>query len=663
MPTEQFQLQSRRIVFRLRLLTATGLLGVITTLAVVGATLWKVRGERASLANQQQQLSETSNQLRKFAAQSHGEFEATLDGAEAQSDVGTALVNLNRCVQSELRLQPDPAVLPSLNELAALVNRLGDISNRAGDWRDQYELVNGDIRQQKTLNKVRGLVTSLRNELNSATGDFQAGLRTEAADQLSELARLIEVLAGEEQMESMVALRNRQLEPAIAALGASIKRLTFSVDGPGAEKTAAELRDGILGIPSEKGPEDSVCGGLYSLRLDALRLRREREKLKNESALLFEQIDQTISSFAQSAQGRTVALAGLMERALANGWRQTLVFGGLCCAVLFWLGFAISRGVYGQVRQIEEARAEAERGRQITQKLMAEQQAAAVELEAVHKKLLETSRQAGMAEVATGVLHNVGNVLNSVNVSSSLIAENLKKSRLGHLARIVTLFREKAADLGTYITSDPAGRQIPGFLAQLSDFLANEQADCARELAQLQKNIGHIKDIVSMQQAYACSSGFRELVDIRSLIDDALNIHLAALTRHDITVVKEYGEVPKILADKHKILQIMVNFVSNAKHAMAESSNKTLTLRVECVDGQVKATVKDTGYGIAPENLTRIFAHGFTTKKGGHGFGLHSGAIAVKDAGGSMNVHSDGPGKGAMFTVSFPVSNATAMAA
>jgi PAS domain S-box-containing protein len=286
-----------------------------------------------------------------------------------------------------------------------------------------------------------------------------------------------------------------------------------------------------------------------------------------------------------------------------------------------------------------------------------ERKQAEVELEKVHRQLLDTSRQAGMAEVATSVLHNVGNVLNSVNVSATVVADSLRKSRLPNLAKVTALMHERAADLGAFITSDPKGKQLPDYLGQLAEHLASEQETALKELELVEKNIEHIKDIVAMQQSFAKVSGLTEVVKVTDLVEDALRMNVSSLIRHDVQVLREYqAHVPEISVEKHKVLQILVNLVRNAKGACDESgrADKQVTLRVANGDGRIKIAVMDNGVGIPPENLTRIFNHGFTTKKDGHGFGLHSGALAAKEMGGSLNVHSDGPAKGAMFTLELP---------
>jgi len=281
---------------------------------------------------------------------------------------------------------------------------------------------------------------------------------------------------------------------------------------------------------------------------------------------------------------------------------------------------------------------------------------AEAEREKLHKQLLETSRQAGMAEVASNVLHNIGNVLNSVNVSATLVADLARKSKVAQLAKAVALLDEHAANLADFITRDPKGVQMRDYLHQLSNHLAQEQQISIAELESLRKNIEHIKEIVAMQQSYAKISGLTEVVNVADLVEDSLRINEVALQRHKVRLVREYLDVPPITVEKHKVLQILVNLVRNAKQACNEGgrNDKQLTLHIANGDGNIRISVADNGVGILPENLTRIFNHGFTTRKGGHGFGLHSGALAARELGGSLTVQSDGVGKGAVFTLTLP---------
>jgi ligand-binding sensor domain-containing protein/signal transduction histidine kinase len=280
-----------------------------------------------------------------------------------------------------------------------------------------------------------------------------------------------------------------------------------------------------------------------------------------------------------------------------------------------------------------------------------------LELESIHKRLLDVSRQAGMAEVATNVLHNIGNVLNSVNVSAALVADNAKKSKVSYLGKVAVMLDEHAADLGAFITTDPKGRQVPGLLSQLAAQLAREQELSIKELELLRQNIEHINEIVAMQQNYAKISGVTVTVRLADLAEDALGMNSGALARHGIELIREFSDVPPVTVEKHKVLQILVNLIRNAKYACDESGrkDKQLTLQVCRADDGVQIAVRDNGIGIPPENLSRLFNHGFTTRKHGHGYGLHSGALAAREMGGSLTVQSNGHCQGAAFVLKLPL--------
>jgi PAS domain S-box-containing protein len=275
----------------------------------------------------------------------------------------------------------------------------------------------------------------------------------------------------------------------------------------------------------------------------------------------------------------------------------------------------------------------------------------------VNRELRDVSRLSGMAEVATSVLHNVGNVLNSVNVSADRIADKLKRLRPASLERVAGLLREHAHDLPEYLTRDPRGRELPGYLNVLVEQLGEPQRDILPELALLRDNIEHIRQVVRMQQTYARATGVFETMALADLVEDAIRINAASCARHDIQVIREYTPAPPFPIDKHKVLQILVNLLCNAKNALDAAGRRdgTLTVRVGMnAAGMARVSVTDNGVGIAPENLTRVFQHGFTTRKDGHGFGLHSGALAAQELGGSLTAHSEGAGQGAVFTLDLP---------
>ena len=289
----------------------------------------------------------------------------------------------------------------------------------------------------------------------------------------------------------------------------------------------------------------------------------------------------------------------------------------------------------------------------ITERRLAEE-----ELEQVHKQLLVASRQAGMAEVATNVLHNVGNVLNSVNVSASLIAEGVRKSKGAGLARAAALLSEHAHDLPTFLAG-AQGKHLPPYLQELAADLVRERDTATAELSALRSNVEHIKEIVAMQQSYARRGGVIDTLDIRMLVEDSLRMNEGAFSRHGVALSRDFEDVPPIQVDKHKVLQILVNVIRNAKYACdeAKAGEKRVTVRIRAANDSALISVIDTGVGIPKENLNRIFNHGFTTRPDGHGFGLHSSALAAKALGGSLHAESHGPGQGATFTLTLPLAS------
>lgn len=288
----------------------------------------------------------------------------------------------------------------------------------------------------------------------------------------------------------------------------------------------------------------------------------------------------------------------------------------------------------------------------ITERVAAQQRETALQ-----QQLRDASRHAGMAEVAASVLHNVGNVLNSVNVSASLVSDKLRKSKAAGLGRVVSLLQEHQADLGDFIARDERGRHLPVYLEQLAAQLVSERDHTLQELDALRGNIEHIKEVVAMQQSYAKLAGVTETVDVRALVEEGLRLDANGLERQAIALERQFSEVPPITVDKHRVLQILVNLLRNAKHACqaTERSDRCISVRVGRHAAGVQIAVADNGVGIAPENLTRIFSHGFTTKRNGHGFGLHSGALAARELGGSLRVESAGPGQGATFYLDLPL--------
>lgn len=273
--------------------------------------------------------------------------------------------------------------------------------------------------------------------------------------------------------------------------------------------------------------------------------------------------------------------------------------------------------------------------------------------------LADTARGAGMAEVAISVLHNVGNVLNSVNTSTYLIGAKVRGSKSSTLGRIAELLEGRKAELAAFLERDERGRRLPELISALAKQLRLEQEELLQEIGRLRESVSHINTIVATQQQYASARMVEEGVDLAQVVESALQISADELSAGDVTVTRDYADVPRVATDRHKVVQILVNLLRNAREALATAEGRErqvgLRLRARGADG-VAISVTDNGLGIAEQELTRIFQHGYTTKANGHGFGLHYSANAAVDLGGTLSAQSEGPGRGATFTLELPLA-------
>jgi signal transduction histidine kinase len=280
------------------------------------------------------------------------------------------------------------------------------------------------------------------------------------------------------------------------------------------------------------------------------------------------------------------------------------------------------------------------------------------ELAGAQQRLIDLSRQSGRAEVAIGVLHNVGNVLNSVNVSAGLMAGKIRESRVENLAALVNMLHEHQGQLDEYLANDPKGSRVLPYLSKLSGHLTLERRSLLTEMELLTGNLGHIKEIVATQQSHARVSGLNEEILLEMLIEDAFRMIDPSFERHEIEVRRDFAGLPPMVADKHRILQILLNLLSNAKQSVKEYSGNERAIYVRTRrlgEDVVTVEIQDTGVGLTAENLTKIFAQGFTTRRDGHGFGLHSGALAARQMGGTLRAVSEGIGYGATFILELPI--------
>ncbi len=460
-------------------------------------------------------------------------------------------------------------------------------------------------------------------------------------------------LAGAELLEQLPNdTANRELKDLLSGL--MLRVLEQGFRGEGSSRAELDLELGKLKQWRAQRPDHPANASLnrLSLHIDSiLRHRASVESLARElvSGALVQKLKATRADYDSQ-----------FGEALKRAQRNRMLLYALCGLLVAAVGsalFALNAANQNLEQRVQDRTKDLFGKNSELQTEIAERERGEVELQRLNKQITDVSRRAGMAEVATNVLHNVGNVLNSVNISCAVVSDRVRKSKVSSLGKISTLLQEKSGNLGEFFTHDEAGRKLPEFIDRLAGRLSTDQTLILKELESLTQNIGHIKEIVALQQNYTHVGGLYEILPVASLVDDALRMNLGALKRHGVDVVRQIEDVPPVSVDKHKVLQILVNLIRNAKQALAEmpfGQKKEIALRVHSEESSVNISVSDNGVGISPEHLTRIFAHGFTTKKDGHGFGLHSAVLFAHEMGAALNVSSGGPGHGATFTLKLP---------
>ena len=282
------------------------------------------------------------------------------------------------------------------------------------------------------------------------------------------------------------------------------------------------------------------------------------------------------------------------------------------------------------------------------------------ELQETQARLVDASRQAGRADVATAVIHNVGNVLNSVNVSAAVVVSAIAGWKTAGLAKVVALLGEHDDDLAAFLRDDPRGQKIVPYLVQIIDAIERDKRAVTGELQSLSRNIEHIRNVVRSQQVQVTSAAVAETFPVETLLEDAIKFSAGTHHSSEIEVVRRFEALPPAVLDRHKALQILLNLFANARDAVTANplGERRIIVHAERAGaGELAIAIEDNGCGIAHEHLDRIFTLGFTTKPHGHGLGLHYSACAARELGGNLTASSAGPGRGAQFRLTLPLGS------
>ncbi len=281
-------------------------------------------------------------------------------------------------------------------------------------------------------------------------------------------------------------------------------------------------------------------------------------------------------------------------------------------------------------------------------------------LKKLNTQLAELSRRAGMSEVAESVLHNIGNVLNSVGISLAVIHEKMTTDQSLKLKEVANLIEVGVAKKDNTF-SDEKGLAIAKYLNDLSQILLEKQQNIGDELDKLEKHFQHISSIVLMQRDFSGFSGLTEKIKVVDLLEQAKQLSYETSMENMIQITQYCEFNDDILIDKMKALQILINLLRNATQAVLMCKTQavkeiSITTQQSAEEGFFDITVSDNGVGIEKEAMNKVFRMNYTTKNEGHGIGLHTSVIAAEKMGGKLTVKSPGQNQGAVFTLTLPIS-------
>lgn len=606
-------------------IAATGVPGAIPHPRIHEQLLMEMRGELKN--SYSKELDDLSDQLYLFT-----EFlnQCEQFSAEYAASKATKLRKAKEC-------------RASLRSLAA------GIESREG-----LELlkITSQIRSYRKLGE-KGTKAGADEIINNWIGSLRDGA---AEKELGDLALLCEILIAEDERDSLVDLKDNRFQPSLARLRRALS--TYNQASSPLDSNLMTLLDDFeastFGAEFERKPSIQILvpsqDGLYSACKGWLDLAQTQSELSYQWQTHSESLNRSLADLEKSVDQHTLALATEAEESIFSAWQSMAWVAGACSIVFLFLARRIANTVSQQVSALDEQSQVLER--EIQERTQAER-----EKDRLNTELRDAARQAGMAEVATGVLHNVGNVLNSVNVSAGMIMKTTSARGIDTLEKITELLSDHSDNFAEFVAEDPKGQKLPSMLDQICASLKNNRDNQKKEVTSLVDNIEHIKSIVSMQQSFASQRGVTESVYPIDLVEDALKLNGSSARRHRIELVRSFDdEVSNIIVDRHRALQVLVNLVKNSQDSLKMTTDRQRKIKLTVADdGQfVLMSVSDNGVGISKAHLERIFQHGFTTKKTGHGFGLHTCAIVAQEAGGSLTAYSEGEGQGATFTLKLP---------
>jgi len=584
-------------------------------------------------------MSAASFVVYHFTTRSIDSYELILENLLSVSRIPELVLEVNRDLASYQR-----AAAPELK--ASIEGRMAELVRLSREVQDKTPASHVD--SAITIDGVSGIIGSLRENVAVALAQIDSQQRTA---RLVESVETVDKIVGfsRHNVDTYVAQELRNMVPMRAQTYRDNRNLSLALLSFVLMVGACALGLGILFtnrvIVRPLGEVIVASRKLAEGRFEGVVSQRRNDEI-GALATAFQQMQGVLDRLLRE----TTRLFDAFRQGRMDVRGEAAAFSG-----------SYQQLVSGINNVIDAVAASGEQVRQTNELLVAqveERQRAQRERDAMHTQLLDTARKAGMAEIATSVLHNLGNALNSVNIAAEASTDLVKRWRVRDVSKVADMIEEHRHELTAFFGENGRGKLVPAYLRKLVEVLDEDRAQVLAELQELTRMLDHAKEVVAWQQSYAGVAGVREEISPVVLMEDALRITKVERDGERITIEKQFAEVPVLSVERHKVVQILVNLISNAASAIERSGRPqgTLTLRIRAEGGKaVTFEVGDNGIGIPAENMARLFQYGFTTREGGHGFGLHSCAITALELGGEIKAASEGAGKGACFMLTLPV--------
>lgn len=271
------------------------------------------------------------------------------------------------------------------------------------------------------------------------------------------------------------------------------------------------------------------------------------------------------------------------------------------------------------------------------------------------KKNLELAHEAGMAEIAGEIIHNIGNILSALFIYIQKIEKQVALTCEFKFDQVKSLITPYNDDLYEFFQKDQKGKKLSQYIWTHIGETKDRMEVIATNIKKIEDLSKVISNILRAQRMYAQTGVFVDKYKIYDIVLSSIEVLQLKITSYNVVIENHVDSKLEINVERSKLINILVNIIKNALEACENSEQRHISISTQLDSNSVSLIVKDTGVGIEKDMLEKIFNHGVTTKKNGNGFGLHSCANLTKELKGSLVAQSEGIGKGASFVLRIPI--------